>query len=308
MLGELIALPAPDNWRPRPGPPGPNPPPANPSQIANATLRAVVESLAKQTVPVFEDVLSTIDETLWMVDPLGGRKDQSLSVLIGRPLAVVQAQLGLSLMGDPAFDQAWNALAEPKNAAPTTWTRETGDVGNPAFPVRLGDLDLRADGVIGYYLPSEAYATFHTAHLPDDVSEGDTYLKPIVASGAYQGDLSLQVGATPTTITLVIDPRGAVHAFTGILPATAASLPAHLIEDFIAQLAVTFRTGPILADPGTLRIPLPAHQHGAWDWVQATPVGWEQDSIVDADDIARLPDAQLQLREGWLRLTGVDDS
>jgi hypothetical protein len=311
MLGELVPLG--DNWRPRPGPPSTDPPPANPSQIANATLRSVVESIAAQSATVFEDVLSTIDETLWMVDPLGGRKDLSLSVLIGRPLAVVNAQLGLSLMGTAAFDQAWNAMAEPKTGPPMTWTRETGDVSDVPFGVRLGDLDIRADGLIGYFLPSESYATFHTVHLPEDVSAGDAYLKQIATAGnggppAYQGAIALQVGGPRTTVTLVMDPRGPVHAFTGILPVTTASVPSQLVEDFIRQLAVTFRTGPIVADPGTMRIPLPAHQQGAWDWVQANPLGWEQDPIVDTDDIARLPDAQLQLREGWLRLTGVDDS
>ncbi|HEX8741663.1 MAG TPA: hypothetical protein VF712_00880 [Thermoleophilaceae bacterium] len=316
MLGELIPLEQPDNWRPRPGAPVPTPPPASPADIPNPTLRAVVESMASQTVAVFEDVLGTIDETLWMVDPLGGRKDQFLSVLIGRPLAVVQAQLGLSLMGAPAFDQTWNAMATPTGAtspAQCTWTQEAGDVGEPQFPVRLGDLDVRADGLVGYYLPSEAYSTFHTVHLPDEVSAGDTYLKQIATarnggSPQYQGDLALQVNAAPTTVTLVLDPRGPVHAFTGILPVTTAALAPRLVEDFVKQLAITFRTGPVLADPGALRIPLPGRQHGAWDWIQAIPGGWEQDPIVAADDVARLPDAQLELREGWLRLTKVDDS
>jgi hypothetical protein len=314
MLGELIQLAAPDNWRPRPGAPGADPPPATPADIPNATLRSVVQSMASQPVPVFEDVLGTIDETLWMVDPLGGRKDQFLSVLIGRPLAVVDAQLALSLMGDPAFDQAWNAMAQPTGGPPPgyQWARATGDVGQVPFPVRLGDLDLRTDGLIGYYLPSEGYSTFHTVHLPDELSAGDVYLKQIATPGnggpaTYQGDLALECEAAPTTVTLVMDPRGPVHAFTGLLPVTSASVPASLVEDFIAQLAVTFRTGPILADPGTLRLPIPGHQQGSWSWVQATPTGWEDDAILDADDVARLPDAQLQLREGWLQLTEVDD-
>jgi hypothetical protein len=316
MLGELLPLPAPDNWRPRPGDPGPNPPPAQPSAIPNLALRAVVESIAGQPPAIFEDVLETIDETLWTVDPLGGRKDQFLSVLFGRPLAVVQAQLGLSVMGEPAFDQTWNAMATPPTAtdpSQCTWTRETGDVGAPAFPVRLGDLDIRADGLIGYYLPSESYGTLHSVHLPDDLSAGDTYIKQIATPGnggaaTYQGGIALNVGAAPTTVTLVMDPRGPVHAFTGILPVTTGALPPHLVENFVSQLAVTFRTGPIISDPGTLRVPMPARQNGAWDWVQATPAGWEQDPIVAADDVARLPDDQLELREGWLRLTGAEDS
>jgi hypothetical protein len=315
MLGELLGLPASYNWRPRPGDPGTDPPPAQPSDIANLTLRAVVESIVAQSVAVFGDVLETIDETLWTVDPLGGRKDQFLSVLFGRPLAVVQAQLGLSLMGEPAFDQAWDAMAVETSPGPPPvyeWTQSTGDVGAVRFPVRLGDLDIRADGLIGYFLPAGSYSTFYTVHLPEDVSAGDTYLRQIATPGTggpgtYQGDIALNPQAAPVTVTLVMDPRGPVHAFTGILPVTTALLPAHLVEDFVKQLAITFRTGPIVSDPGTLRTPLPGRQHGAWDWVQAVPGGWEQDPIVAADDVARLPDKQLELREGWLRLREVDD-
>lgn len=323
MLGELLPLPAPDNWRPRPGDPGPVPPPRQPSDIPNAALQAVVVSMAAQSPAVFGDVLSTIDETLWTVDPLGGRKDQFLSVLFGRPLAVVQAQLGLSLMGEPAFEQTWEAMTQPRNASaplPLAWSKHAGDVEQVPFPVRLGDQDIRPDGLIGYYLPSEyvqgrGYSTFHTVHVPDGVTSGDTYLKQIVAPAVaagpatYQGGIALNVNAAPTTVTLVLDPRGPVHAFTGILPVTTATLPPNLVEDFVKQLAVTFRTGPIISDPGTLRLPLPGGRHGAWDWVQATPDGgWEQDPIVAADDVARLPGSLLQLREGWLRLTDPDES
>lgn len=315
MLGELLPLSAPDNWRPRPGEPGSDQPPAEPSAIANATLEAVVSSIARQSPAVLGDVLETIDETLWTVDPLGGRKDQLLSVLFGRPLAVVQARLRLRRMGEPAFDQTWAAMSAPNPSAPPklVWTRDAGDLDQVPFPVRLGDQDLRSDGLIGYYLPSESYSTLHTVHLPDDVASGDKYLERIVAAAPgsvtiCQGGIALKVDGDPVTVTLVMDPRGPVHAFTGILPVKTATLPPHLIEDFVKGLAITFRAGPILTEPNTLRLPLPGRQHGTWDWVEATPTGWESDSIVAADETARLPASALQLREGWLRLTNVDES
>ena len=72
-------------------PPGTNPPPQTPAEIKNTALKDVITSIAGQSTGTFNDLLQVIDETLWMVDPLGGRKDQMLSALIGRPLAVVQA-------------------------------------------------------------------------------------------------------------------------------------------------------------------------------------------------------------------------
>jgi hypothetical protein len=328
-LGELLSLPAGDvcnNWRPRPGDPGKNPPPMCPANIPNATLRAVVQSIAAQSEDAFNDLLTTIDETLWMVDPLGGRKDQFLSVLMGRPLAVVQAELKLSIMGEPVFNQLWDRMCTDPNATDPSQCVELKDIGNVLdvpFPVRLGSLELRNDGLIGYYQTAggDAYKTFYAVHYPEDITAGETYLRQIVrsspAAGAqpFQGDIFLQCDGTPVTLTMLVDPRGSVHAYTGILPVVSAAFPGQLIEEFIKTLQATFRTGPIIADPGTLRIPQPAEQHGVWLWIQAaaTPANghattWEQDTIVDADDRARMPDSQLQLREGWLQLSSITDT
>jgi hypothetical protein len=315
LLGELLPLERPHNWRPRPGPPGTNPPPQQPADISNSVLRAVVSSMANQSATVFDDLLNVVDETLWMVDPLGGRKDQFLSVLIGRPLAVVQAELKLELFGHPAFNQMWNDMLPPE--APYSWLQDIGDVEDLWFPVRLGSLQLRNDGLIGYYLSggSSPYSTFYAVHYPDDVSAGDSYIKQIVKQNGnggpaqYQGDINLKFQGDSVTVTMIMDPRGAVHAYTGILPVTTAALPAYTVEEFIKRLKVMFRTGPIMADPGTLRIPKPAEDHGVWNWIQALapPANWKQDEIEDADDRARLPDGQLQLREGWLQLSDIDE-
>lgn len=315
MLGELLPLPQPDNWRPRPGPPGNNPTPQQPGHIANTVLRAVITSIAAQATEVFNDLLSVIDETLWMVDPLGGRKDQFLSVLIGRPLAVVQANLQLSLLGNPFYNQMWDAMLPAK--PPFQWLQDSGGIENVAFPARLGSLELRDDGLIGYFLPKvDNYSTFYACHYPQEMSVNDTYIKQIVqppahGSGAarYQGNIALNCQGQGVTVTMLMDPRGSVHTYTGILPVTRAALPAHIVEDFVKKLKVTFRTGPIIASPGTLRTPKPAEDQGSWLWIQPVPppANWEQDQIVDSDDTARLTGTQPQVREGWLQLSDLKD-
>ncbi len=321
-LGELLALPPGsncDNWRPRPGSPGTKPPPTCPRDIPNVALRSVVESIAAQSSDTFRDLLNTIDETLWMVDPLGGRKDQFLSVLIGRPLAVVQLRLKLSLLGDPAFNQFWNRTCTPQEATQAsqcTQLKDTGGVLDVEFPLRLGSLELRDDGLIGYYLSSENFAHFYTVHYPDKVAAGDKYLRRIIdpapptGGQPYQGNISLKCNGDGVTVTMLVDPRGRIHAYSGILPVVSTALPGQLVEDFIRGLQVTFRTGPVVADPSTMRIPQPAEEQGVWSWVQATGsqgTTWIEQTIVNADDQARMPDAQLQLREGWLKLSDLKE-
>ena len=325
-LGDLLALPPGakcDNWRPRPGTPGTKPPPACPVDIKNPALRSVVQSIAAQSIDTFRDLLKTIDETLWMVDPLGGRKDQFLSVLIGRPLAVVQTRVKLSLLGDPIFSQFWDrTTSTPKATDPKDCRllKDTGGVLDVNFPVRLGSLELRDDGLIGYYLSSENYANFYTVHYPDKVSAGDKYLKRIIDPSAtgdsqpYQGNVSVKCNGDAVTATMLLDPRGVVHAYSGVLPVVSAALPGQLIEEFIRGLQVTFRTGPVVADPSTMRIPQPAEDHGVWSWVQAIAppsegqsAKWIEETIVNADDQARIAGEQLQLREGWLKLSGLEE-
>jgi hypothetical protein len=220
----------------------------------------------------------------------------------------------LDLLGDPIYNQLWNNMATSDQSNPPnlTWTKQIGEVENISFPVRLGSLDLRNDGLLGYFLMkgTNSYSTFYTVHTSPEVPGSDTYIKPIVNNGKYQGDITLQNQGESITVAMVMDPRGVLHAYTGILPVTRAELPAHLIESFIRTMKVTFQTGPIIADPGTLRTPKPAEQHGVWYWIQAvpSPTNWEQDTIVDADDNARMPDAQLVLREGWLQLSDVKNA
>jgi hypothetical protein len=315
LLGEIRVADPPRSWRPRPGSVARLSVPRTPEEIEDPVLRAVVASIAGQPRDVIDSLLTGIDETLWMVDPLGGRKDQFLSVLIGRPLAVVQATVGLARFGEPAFNQLWDYMAEPSPSPPPAyrWRRETGTIGDLAFPVRLGELELREDGLLGYWLPAGGYTRFYAPHLPGRATAGDGYIQPIVVptsdgSVAYRGGIELRCDGDNITTTLLVDPRGAVHAYTGILPVASAALPPDLVDDLIKRLVVTFSTGPMITEPGAMRIPLPARRQAAWQWIQAVPGGWAEEPLLDADSIARLSGAHTELREGWLGFTGVEEA
>lgn len=313
-LGELLPLQAPFNWRPRPGNPGANPPPAQPANISNPALRAVVSTLAAQNNQVFTDMLKVIDETLWMVDPMGGRRDQMLSVLLGRPLALVQMDVSLDLHGNPVYSQYWNKMAVEDETAPGgyRWIKDTGGITDIKLPVRLGSLDLPHDGLIGYFLgdTSNNFKNFYSVHYGSDILSSDTFIKQILnpAAGTYNGDLQLPVGGHAVRVTMLIDPRGQLHAYSGVLPVTSVALPGNLIEDFIRKLKVTFQTGPVVVDPGTFRMPQPAENNAVWTWIQGMNggAGWSEDNIVDVDDQARMPEGPLQLKEGWLQLSGLE--
>src|SRR5205814_8725489 len=73
------------------------------------------------------------------MDPGEPEHDPSLSLLLGRPLALVRAELGLELAGLPASDQ--NAIGK----------LDTKGFTKLKFPVRLGEAQNDTDGLIGYF-------------------------------------------------------------------------------------------------------------------------------------------------------------
>lgn len=315
FLGELLGPPATVAWRPRPGIPGDNPPPASPSEIANPVLQAVVTTLANQ-ISNFGDILQVMDATLWTTDPLGGRKDQLLTSFIGRPLAVVQAQLSVDLYGDPATNQMWSSVIDLQTGDPVN---DTGDVASVSIPVALGSLQIRNDGLIGYFLPGSQggntpYAKFYSVAAPAESEGTDTFVQQILATSAttstYQGDVTVQYTGSPLVVTMIVDPRGSVHASSGMLPVVTASLPASAVETFIQNLDVTFSVGPLLAPAGIMSLPKPAEDRGAWSWIKAssTPGAWLQTRITNATDQALLPDQPPVIQEGWLSLSHITPS
>ena len=105
-------------------------------------------------------------------------------------------------------------------------------------------------------------------------------------------------------ISLLLDPLGSVHAVTGTLPVTETSLPSRFYMSALTKMAVSFRIGPVLANPASVRLPVPVQRSGVWSWVwQTAPGTYQTDAIVAASDLARLTDAPPDLMEGWLVLS-----
>jgi hypothetical protein len=274
------------DWQPAPNSSSPL---SGPGDISNGHLRSLLLSVSDPDA--FTGFLRVIDETLCMANPLGGRADQNLSVLIGRPLALVRARLQLTLEADPLRDQSWGA----------TFSRDSGDLMTTTFEVRLGELQVQDDGLMGYF--DEAAAVFHAVHAPADMTP-TPFITPI-ANGQY---LPLRIGV-PAFVTLLLDPLGSVHASTGILPAKTLTLPARWYADALAAMSVTFRVGPVLLRPGVVAMPRPAERKGAWSWIhRPDPGSWTEDPIVKATAGAQLADVPLAIAEGWMKLSTVSNS
>jgi hypothetical protein len=158
-----------------------------PNPFVSGMLQAIMSRSDNGTA--FSDLLLGIDRRLWTINPPGDRNDLDLNVLVGRPLAIVRAELTLGLHGLPVTSQDWWNLfdVDPNNppgdgTQPAVLAAVDGGVSSYLWPIRLGRQALRDDGLIGYFAdntasPAETYAQLNVVALPDELQ--GTYLRPI---------------------------------------------------------------------------------------------------------------------------------
>lgn len=305
------------------GVPGQQDPLGAPPELAQPQLAGFVQGLLAHglrdrerlasAVPPSESALSAllrlVDATLWSTDPVGRAGNEHLSLLVGHPLALVRAELRLEVQSDP--------LATTQG---DLYSAARAELERTPLPVRLGEVLALDDGLMGYFV-NDDYSRFYPVH--------ESLAPQARASGpgeGYLGSMALPVdtAAHPVEhpyidraplvdirpgqrvkLTLVLDPRGAVHATCGFLPRKKIELMREHVAPALEALAFTFRVGPVLVDPDTIRMPLPAEIAGGWSWVRRVNVTtWKEDPVVKASQDALLPDVPAMLSEGWLKLSG----
>jgi hypothetical protein len=331
-LGELLVEPVGGGvvWEPAPGRPLPqDAPPAAGLAAEQAVLARLAAGLvaadsqarggktatAENAPPesALSACLRAIDTTLWTVDPIAGAGTSAVGGIVGRPLAVVAA----TLMLDIANDLDALALDDAGRAARQGSYR---DLARHEFPVRLGELTRSDDGLLGYFVDGD-YTRLHlvdraVADLAREAGPGRGHLTtfgetpampavdPILHPYLYPEDeVKLRPGV-PRLLTLLMMPGAAVHVTSGIVPRQKVRLARAWFAPGLERLSPSVRIGPVLIDPGDVRLPLIA---ALGDKQKLTtregPLGWRDDPILAATQSATLPDRANVLREGWIRVT-----
>ncbi len=220
-------------------------------EIPNESLKKFAKSFIETGVtnPRLLELLNLIDRALERIRPAAARNN---SILASRPLALVNATLGLELFG-----KAW---ADPHQAVAAAKAQGAGDAALDALHLRvnLGSLQNVEDGLVGYFKNGD-YNRIVLGELP----------KNITASG-YVGDPkdhALQVGfGPPEKITMLMDPWGSVQAACGLVPAKSITLAHPALDQTVAQMETSFRVGPVLLQAGKIALPTPAGDKGTWSF------------------------------------------
>ncbi|QRO01746.1 hypothetical protein JRI60_23330 [Archangium violaceum] len=304
------------------------------ASIQNPHLRAMVQYMTSNLTSgeaFTTSFLSTLDDAIQNINPEDYAQHKAMALLVGRPLALVRASVSIELKGQPARDEGWDLFLNEVQAyhenGTVTPVTESPDSITQAFqgvrlPIRIGEFSQYNDGLAGYWLEDGqgGYAG-NVFYAPQSDNEGLATAsgepRSIQTAKNAPVDVLHAPGEAPKTLALLVDPRGRVHATSGVLPTKAIGVPSDQYAGAIAALEVTFLSAPLMTPRATYEQPpdqqqlqaaLPQEGGYAWSWLNNLGGNWlESANFTPPDTTARFAGEQL-LCEGWLKLSSTETS
>jgi hypothetical protein len=257
-----------------------------------------------------EDLMDTIEKSDTFINPSSYAQDASLAVLIGRPLALTRSIVAMETAGnllplnqaDVSLDSPFPQDVRNDRVKYLEQRQEASSakLGGVTLPLRMGDLASLDDGLVGFLIdgsPSDPYSIFYSSAAPDNGQHGVVKPKP--------DTLTLTLNAPSIALTMLVDPRAAVHVTTGILPTAELAIPSDQYSEALGSLAMTFFTNPVLKERQELVVPVPRHEGYEWNWINASgppPVPLQPNASNEFAVYDYTPQTAL---EGWLQLKPV---
>lgn len=244
--------------------------------IKNVYLRKVARYLFEKQVGSINDKDTTDDSFLdhFMkalnqanenIDPENFAEHEDLGILIGKPVAVVRGKLSFELESPPAVDNSWLQLSHELLGH----GRSSDNFTDVEIPIRLGEYKQLNDGLLGYWLETS------------DGGLGDYYYSSEAGANAdssivtYDEETSQEpmniyrtLADDPFYVTMLVDPKGAIHAATGILPVKSVTIPKEHYQESLKRISVTFLTAPVISPSEHLKINLPVEGGYEWSWIE----------------------------------------
>jgi len=244
---------------------------------------------------------SLLSDAIASTDQRVPDEDPGVSVLIGRPLALVRASFQFETAGLPAH----RPLPRAGTGTSGRDLIETNGFEKVKWPLRFGDPAARNDGLIGVFqcvpaTPGGDPATsgpFYPAWGQDkDVLENT--VKVFAAQ-----DFSINC-VQPLEVTMLMDPQARGHATTGVLPRISFELPHEAVTGAKRAREVFFQTAPVLGFSPTPAMPRPSDDYGEWSWTYRPDVTlWKLDpNLIESTELGGFAEAWPTIAEGWLKL------
>jgi hypothetical protein len=267
-----------------------------------------INDMSKDGERFLADLMQVILDSENFISPEKNPGDNSLSVLIGRPLALARVALGMETYGASLpLNQSAMSTTDPwvedvnNRCFDYAERMQHGDAGlsKVQIPVRLGDHLNMDDGLIGYLRETgddkNPYATDFFAPAAIKTEHGVVH--------PSDTNLLLNLNAKQQTFTMLVDPRARVHALTGLLPMESLEFPSDYFTEAAGKLEMTFPTYPLLQQSLKFTIPLSDQTGYTWSWVtQHQGKDIPLSPPYSQEDISWGYSPQT-IEEGWLKLS-----
>lgn len=262
-------------------------------------------------VNFLKDLMAAIENSNHFINPAGHSQDASLSVLVGRPLAITRAVLGLETAGNvlpvsQAETSANSAFPLDVNNNRYEYSDRqnfsTSQLASVKFPLRMGDLANINDGLVGYLLETSGTSPYSTFYSPAAMGAGGNNVEKPTAD-----TIELTLNADVINVTMLVDPRAPIHATTGILPVEELELPSDQYERAMQSLAMVFFTNPVLQAAPGLTLPLPLESGYDWNWITPGSATLTQLKSNAGNEYAVYSYTPQTILEGWTQLLLSDD-
>lgn len=265
-----VLRPPPGTGMPNPGGAGVHKDPKDPAAIVpgikNQFLRDMVSSLLDKQPKELGAFIEILEKGMRSTCPESDSETPLLSLMVGRPLALVRLGVALDLKGFAAVNQGWNSFVwDVGKDNRDMGRRDTADFDRVNLPLQLGCRAGRNeynDGLMGYYREKDAtpdFGRFYSAYAASpagNVQNGISLVENILMNCRCPKD-----DAPAETCLLLVDPQGKLNISTGILPGRQLPLAAEFYQGALARMSYTFLATPLLADtagePGTRAEPAP---------------------------------------------------
>ncbi|MGB0983397.1 MAG: hypothetical protein ACPG19_05115 [Saprospiraceae bacterium] len=243
--------------------------------IKNKHFNNYVSYMLYQEADFFYDFLGELRDSLEHVDPENSAQQSALSLLTGRPLAIVRASVNFELMEDYAVNQDWNIFRRDlANANNPNHRRATYDFEKVKVPIRLGDAFQLNDGLIGFWKDGTTKNSidfedkfYMPAAAGGDVDAYQENSEYIVTAGEGDFFMYQSLADRPQMTTLLFDPRAQLNVACGVLPVKTIDIPNVFWQKALDNMNIQFLVAPIMTLKDKFQIPIPKDANHHWHWI-----------------------------------------
>lgn len=279
-------------------------------QVKNKYLKGFIKGFLKKGRGYLDRYVRLTERAFQYTAPESNGRQNILSLMLGRPVALARIRMAFVLKGFPAVNQGWNSLVwDIGNDSNNMDQRDTADFEKVDFPVRLGcsmEKNEYHDGLIGYFKETGHQTDYDGLYsFYAESGGGDIAIPENSVMNFTRGNN----GGSQATFLLLFDPHGKIHVSTGILPKQHIELPERFYTEALHSMTFTFLSTPFLMDEEQLKddkkieMTLPEDEDFEWHWLNRKGKKYCERPVENPLETKdTLPKGQ-EILEGWLKLS-----